>query len=412
MNPREIILLPKQTEFLESTDLSVCYVGGLGSGKTFSLALDLLYRSFKYSGAQRAMFALSKQQLTQVLVRQLIALLEMFGVRYNWVGGQVSILYVYANNKITELHGFTEGNYMRSSGYEFASIHTDELALFKNPEPFRFSKQRLRQKGFGPLVMRASTTPVGYDPVVYDLHYDPETKLDGHSLIRASTRENFHLDDSYIPMLKDQFDDKLQAQQIDGDFLDVTSGTVYYAFDENCVRELIPQERLMLKNVPYVLACDFNIDPMCWSICKIMNNSIYVLTGLKIKDCNTQMITDRVKIQYGTCHAVVDRSGGYRKTSATRTDIQIMERAGFKVTPSSTTLHRTDGFNCVNNLMSKKQIIFVKSGTRDIVKELRKLTHDSDDDHFSDGLRYLATTYFPIMTANKIRGKNMGLIIP
>ena len=64
--------------------------------------------------------------------------------------------------------------------------------------------------------------------------YFVDSPLKGTKMVTANTLDNLkHLGQDYYDTLRGQFDSKLAEQELDGAFVNLTSGKVYYAFDRN-----------------------------------------------------------------------------------------------------------------------------------------------------------------------------------
>lgn len=150
-------------------------------------------------------------------------------------------------------------------------------------------------------------------------------------MIQASTLSNPYLPDDYVDSLRATYPEQLIEAYINGEFVNLTSGTVYYAYKrhQNRSRETIqPGETLYIGQ-------DFNVGHMA--------STVYVQRGyvwhavaelIDLFDTPDVVRTIKDRWQREGHHIVVypDASGKNRKSQdASRSDIAQLEQAGFEV---------------------------------------------------------------------------------
>lgn len=146
-----------------------------------------------------------------------------------------------------------------------------------------------------------------------------------------SNQASFHwrsadiLTASQIAEAKSQLDPQEFAEQFEAEWVD-TGGTVYYNFNQACVTDAIkydPMKRI-------IVGCDFNVDPMCWTLGHFIDGKLYIFDEIFLRDTNTPAALQSLHERYGTSHQAEwsfygDASARSRKTSATRTDYLIIK---------------------------------------------------------------------------------------
>ena len=180
-----------------------------------------------------------------------------------------------------------------------------------------------------------TTTPEGFNFVhklfVVDLQERPEI-AEFYSLTKASTRQNAkNLPSDYIPSLYNTYPSQLVDAYVDGEFVNLTSGTVYYGYKRKECRsheEIIPGE-------PLFIGQDFNVGKMA--------STVYVQRGkvwhAVAELCDLFDTPDVVRViqerwqRHG--HRIViypDASGKNRKSvGASTSDIATLQQAKFDV---------------------------------------------------------------------------------
>lgn len=244
-------------------------------------------------------------------------------------------------------------------------------------------------------------------------HENPETgeKLDPNnyrSLLMNPADNVENLDDSYIPDILGQLPSKERARFEFGEFLDDSSGLVYYAFErEKHVKEFEkPKEYFET-----IGGMDFNISPMSACIGYEKNNIIYIFDEVFLLNSNTEEMCEALNNKnYNGMSIVPDSTGNARKTSSTyqgitRTDHFILKEKGFFVKRFRNP-HIKDRINNVNRLLEQNRII-IHPRCKNLIKDLEqaswkegKLELDKDPSHLlnqiADTLGYLSWHLFPL----------------
>ena len=194
-------------------------------------------------------------------------------------------------------------------------------------------------------------TPEGfkwfYDRFV--TRYNPNTD----TLIKASTYSNLHnLPADFIETLREQYPSELFDAYVNGEFINLTSGTIYKYFkrsthnsneNDNGTEELY-------------IGQDFNIGG-CVSIVYIKRGNDMVAID-EYESYDTKAIVDNTKHRYKdrVVSFYPDASGNAKKTSASQTDINMIKNAGFKVFVNGRNPSVKDRHNIVNNKFEKMQL--------------------------------------------------------
>ena len=161
---------------------------------------------------------------------------------------------------------------------------------------------------------------------------------------------------------------------------------------------------------------DFNIDPMASAVSVIEGNKIYFIDEICMKGSNTDEVCDELKRRYPGSRIIMypDPAGRQRKTSAGgRTDISILQNAGFRVQVRNSHTPIRDRVNSVNaKLMNTKgeRTLFVDPKCKNIIKSLEKMVYkqgtsviekDGELDHMADAVGYLVDFLYPLRTEYK-----------
>jgi hypothetical protein len=307
------------------------YVGGFGSGKTFVGCIDLLLFFGKHPGTRQGYFGISFPSIRDIFYPTFEEAAELLG--FNVVIREANKeVHVYRN-------GFYYGTVICRSmdnpgsiiGFKIARALVDEIdTLPKRKADSAWNKiiARLRLKIDGVVNgIGVTTTPEGFLFVYEKFKKDP---TESYSMVQASTYENQqYLPDDYIPSLKETYPGQLIEAYLMGEFVNLTSGTIYKSFD----RKLNDTKREWDGKEPVCIGMDFNVGQMS-AIVHIKDSDGPRAVDEITKAYDTPDIISIIKARYQDCSIRVypDASGGSRKSvDASKTDIALLERAGFSV---------------------------------------------------------------------------------
>lgn len=183
-------------------------------------------------------------------------------------------------------------------------------------------------------------------------------------------------------------------------------GQIYYNFDR---AESVQQQAASANTI--IVGMDFNVSPMTAVIMHRTNLGLHVESEIVIYNSNTQEMVEEIQRRYANYTVMVfpDPAGVQRKTSAGgRTDIMILQQAGFQVKYRTAHPSVRDRINSVNALLLNAQgqrRLTVDPGCRRLIEALEKHTYREDTlipnkdqgyDHITDALGYAVEFLFPI----------------
>lgn len=187
------------------------------------------------------------------------------------------------------------------------------------------------------------------------------------------------------------------------------SGLVYYNFSlEESVKKYEQPEK-PVKEV--LLFCDFNVNPISGAVAVRTKTGLHIIDEIVIYGSNTDELADEMRTRYPTqaITAFPDPAGAQRKTSAGgRTDISILQNAGFKVLYKPRHPAVKDRINAVNSLLlntNKERRLFVDPKCKEVIKSLSRHTYkegtqqpskSDGHDHMCDAVGYGVEFLFPV----------------
>jgi hypothetical protein len=267
----------------------------------------------------------------------------------------------------------------------------------RSVEAFDVLKGRIRQKR-GPCQWKGTTTPNGFN-WLYEAFV--EKPLYDSSLIKSKTKDNLqNLSESYYRTLSQQYDSRLARQELDGEFVNLNSGKVYYGFDRfQHVKDVQDGNGDII-----FVGLDFNVHPLCGVFCIEKNGIVFVVDELYLEDSNTFEAAQEIhrKYPHRELKIIPDDSGSRRKTSAARTDHEILRRANLEVLKFKNPEIK-DRYNNTNRLFDHGKL-FISSKCKKLIADLEKLTYDNKDpmlSHVSDALGYALWHLQPMKKARR-----------
>lgn len=387
-------LLDHQYRFIHAKHKVTALICGVGAGKSFAGRIWCIKKALENPETLGFIGANTYSQLRDTVLTPLFETLDEMGIphRFNAQTGELSI--ADAKIKCSSLENF---NMLR--GIEIGWCYLDEIRDLKQ-EAFMMMLGRLRDRKSQELELRATTTPNGFD-WIYDLFAGEKTTED-FAFIHASTKDNPHLPESYLRTLTSNYDSQFAKQELEGQFVSLTAGRVYHAFDRDIhTGSYEPREGLYTLHV----GVDFNVNPLTAVIAEMTANDIRVIDEIHLADSNTFQLAAELRKRYPkhTLVAYPDATGKARKTSAISSDHAILQDAGIHVKANKVNPLREDRFNTVNKAF-QDGILKIDKGCKMLVKNLEQEVHGknpSDIGHINDALGYLVYYYRPLAPARR-----------
>lgn len=398
----EIELLPAQRLALQATQKKVLMLGGIGTGKTKTLAMQALNWHVEYPRSKYMICANTFTQLLTSTIPSVTELLDQYQIPYD--------LSISSTKKLLTINGtrfylYSLKNYENMRGIEVGGILADELPFAKR-EAYDTALGRLREKQ-GPLHFRGYGSPNGFNWC-----YDEWGGIIGgtnRGLIQAKTNDNIFLPDGYYEDLVGQYgglNNPLAKQELLGEFINLTAGAIYWGFDRGVnVKPVTPNKRMMT----YV-GQDFNVDPMCNICVQMEGDTYYVFKENVLPDSNSYEASEHLRKTLGSMpfSVIPDSTGKSRKTSSARgaTDLQIFRDAGITLMPSYNPLIR-DRQNNLNLKLQQGKII-IDPSCKNLINELETLSSrdkEGDVSHVAVALGYVIWKLQPLRATNS-RGRS------
>lgn len=381
-----IEVLKHQEEFANSNEKFQCIVGGFGSGKSQAVVFRALQLLKRRTWAVILIIAPTYLILQDVNIPDFENVFENYCIKYTYRKQERKII---VNQGV-----FTGEIWFRSAdrperivGFNATDFIIDEYDIItpvKQKELWRKVIARIRgcENGTGAV----STTPEGFRET-YELF---ERKKIG-PLIRAKTTDNIFLPKDYIDMLYAQYDSILIKQYINAEFVNINGLQAYYGFNrgKNHLSNKDFEEKYQIdisKYPDYCIGMDFNVEKMCAEVfihlpdlkrIHFFNEIIIKSVGYSEKT-QTQRMVDVIREMYPGKQIYIypDATGKQRRTSATTSDLAILEQNKFRIYANKSNPAVRDRLIAANKMLGDGSVTVDTDRCTDLTEDFEQCERD------------------------------------
>lgn len=401
-----------QFEFLVSNAQIIGLVSGYGAGKTYCfLRKTLLNHLFNLRTVDNKsngwILYPTLDMANELFVEDFKILLDDLNIDFDYNAQLGRFRSAYGWTKIYTLE---QPNRMVGANLTYAGIDEfDTVKTNKALECYRKIIGRLRGNNKPQLYI--VTTPEGFK-ATYNIFV--ENKKDCQKLIHAKTTDNPHLPENYINTLKEQYDPKLLKAFLNGQFVNLTSGSVYYAFDRE--KHLLNHNYPISNGFPVNICFDFNVYPysVSWNQCLNNENIKWLGEWVSKAHSNTEEACNEIiKLLPRDIDIIVygDASGRNGAANSNVSNYQIIDTifknyfrtVSYKVPSSNPSIK--DRINCFNAKLSKNHLTFNPCCIK-LIQDLEQVVWNEKGNeldksniertHSSDGAGYYINVEYPI----------------
>lgn len=387
------------------------FVAGFGTGKSEVMCNSALLDSMEGgSDSIIAMYEPTYDLVRLILAPRMEEKLTDWGVRYKYNKSD-NIIYT-SSGQFGDFVLRTLDNPARIVGYESFRAKIDELdtLTMKHAEHAWnkvIARNRQLPRTYKPITPKpANTVSVFTTPEGFRFVHDRWVvkKNPGYEMIQASTMSNPFLPEDYVQSLRDTYPSQLIDAYIDGKFVNLTAGTVYYAYDrrKNSSRETIkPGETLYIGQ-------DFNVGHMASTV-YVQRGKVWHAVAELVDMFDTpdvvRAITERWKSKGHYIVMYPDASGKNRKSNnASTSDIAQLQQAGFEVRAKSTNPPVKDRVSAMNKALESGMVMVNEQACPVTARCLEQQAYDKNGepdksggvDHQNDGTTYPIAYEMPI----------------
>ncbi len=386
---------PQSEIFCSESRFRVC-VAGRRFGKTFLSTGELLKAAVGGKNRNCWYLAPTYQAAKEIAWSMLIDTIpEEYIVKTN----ETALTLKLINGSIISLKGAEKAQNLRGRSLDFCVL--DEFSDMRPEAWYEVIRPSLSDRQGSALFIG---TPKGRNHF-YDLWASGLNKENDWSSFQYTTIEGGNVPESEVEAARIDLDERTFNQEYCAEFV-TYSGLIYYAFSrELSVADCSDEGTLHI-------GMDFNLDPMSAVISVRRGEMLYAVDEIVMYGSNTDEMVAEIKDRYPNRYIIVypDPASRQRKTSAGgRTDLSILQNAGFAVKAKKSHALVRDRINAVNSrLLSSngERKLFVSPKCKQTIKSLERQTYKEGTsipnkdgfDHMNDALGYLVEYLFPVRT--------------
>lgn len=397
-----------QTQFLQLKAKFPAFVAGYGTGKTYVGAYRAIALLLANPGTNHGFYEPTTDLIIQVAHPVFEEVLSDLNIPYR----------LYSSPLINKIKIPRVGNIIfrsmdkpqRIVGFKHADATVDEidtLDIDKAKMVWRkiLARNRQNKRGGAVNTIGATTTPEGYG-----FMYDRWVKRgnEDYQIIHAHTNTNPFLPEDFIINLENDYPLHLLKAYLEGQFVNLTSGSVYPDFDRKLngtTAKVLPEDKALH------IGMDFNVRKMAATAHVIRDGIPYgVDEFMGLRD--TPAMVGAIKEKYPDKIIVIypDASGGGTNTTdASTSDLIIIKEAGFKIQANKANPRVKDRVNSLNamicNSKGNRRYFINEEMCPCSVEALEQQVYDkngapdktNDKDHPCDEIGYFVIQRWPIV---------------
>jgi hypothetical protein len=394
-----------QAIFLRGLDTKFrAFVGGFGSGKTFVGGLDLALFAGEHPGLVQGYFAPTYRDIRDTFWPSIDEAAGALGFRCKTKTADKEVDFFRGRKYYGTVVCRSMDDPSSIVGFKIARGLVDEIDVLptdKATAAWRKIIARLRLvvpgvvNGIG-----VTTTPEGFK-FVYE-HFKRNPGRD-YSMVQASTYENEEfLPPDYIQSLLDSYPRELIEAYLLGEFVNLTSGTVYRQYRREAHRSF---ERIAPDDILHI-GQDFNVGAMASVVFVERPDGLHAVAELAgITDTPHLIETLQEKWPGRKIEVYPDASGKSRKTvDASKSDLTLLRTAGYLVRAKETNPPVKDRILAVNTAFAKGRLWVNDAMCPKYAEALEKQAYDdngepdkkSGHDHPNDAGGYCVFWRMPV----------------
>ena len=323
---------------------------------------------------------------------------------YIYKTNETSLTLKLINGSVIALKGAEKPNNLRGRSLDYVVL--DEFADMRPEAWSEVLRPSLSDRQGGALFIG---TPKGRNHF-YDIWAKGIDGDNDWSSFQYTTLPGGNVPEAEVAAARNDLDERTFQQEYEAAFVNY-SGIIYYAFNREKSVKRIEDTGGTLH-----IGLDFNIDPMSAVVCLRHGNDLLAIDEIVMYGSNTDEMVAEIKSRYRDRPVIIypDPASKQRKTSAGgRTDLSILQNAGFAVKSKNSHALVRDRINAVNSRLRSSggdRYLFIDPKCKHTIKSLERQTYKEGTsqpnkdgfDHMNDALGYLVEYLFPLRTDYKI----------
>ena len=328
-----------QGRFLPMPQKFRAFIGGFGSSKTYSGCMAMCQHFWEHPGVNQGYFSPTYPAIRDIFYPTIEEVAFNFGL---------SVEIKQTNH---EVHFYSGRQYRGTTicrsmdkpgaiiGFKIGHALIDELdtlPINKADEAWQKIIARMRYNVDGVRNgIDVASTPEGFrfcHKKFVQLPQENPALLNNYGIVQASTYENAkYLPDDYIPSLIESYPKELIEAYLMGQFVNLTSGTVFYAYD----RVIHNSMEGIREKEPLFIGQDFNVGKMASAVFVQRPNGYHAVAELNDLFDTPALIATLKERWADKGHRIIiypDATGKGRETlDASKSDLSLLSSAGFQL---------------------------------------------------------------------------------
>jgi len=394
---------PHQREWWELKNFVRMLVSGYGGGKTLQMCKWGIASALHNAPAPVAIVSPTFPMARETVIATTSDLL-------NGKSTVTDLLHGYNKQEhvFTIQHGARRGRLIIYSGEDPNRLKGPNLAAAGMDEPFiqdvEVFKQivaRVRHPAARRREIVLTGTPEGMANWGYELAEGDLRQSFDVGMVQASTRANLALSDDYAGQLDSQYAEKERASYVEGQFVNMSTGLVYYAFDP--ARNLVTMDRPA--GTELGVGMDFgsatNHESMAGIVFWTDGHRMHVFDEESQANSDTPSMCLTLRGRHGAelVDVYPDASGQARQSASGDTDYQALRDLGMSPYSWAANPARRERYNRVNAMLADGRLT-IDPGCRKLRRFIQGYTHESmhkqkSMSHLLDALGYPVCYLFP-----------------
>jgi len=338
--------------------------------------------------------------LIQILFPEINKALTNAGLKWKFKATE-GIYYVQSGGQETRIICKSMENTDKIIGVNAAGAFVDEADVSKTEVAFKayiMLLGRLRSGRVRQLCMAG--TPEGFK-AMYKIFVEEQRGR----IIHVKSTDNIFLPKDFIDTLYENYPPNLVKAYIEGEFVNLTSGSVFPYFDREANHASItigPEDKEIW------LGADFNSGG-CANIKAVMQGGkLYIFGEMLTKD--TFETRDRLKTDHPGCsvYGCVDATGVKTTSNSSQSDLDILSEAGVSLMMGQSNPHISDSVLSGNNAFIHRDVFIDTVKCPKLTQALEQHAFDPKTgkpdkqmgpgtvDDWTDAFRYLIWVVFPV----------------
>ena len=390
-----------QKEVIKSEKRFRVLITGRRFGKTHLCLVEILRQARHCDNGKIFYVSPTYRMSKEIMWKQLKKMVKE--LRWDKYINETELTVVLVNNCQISLKGADKSaDNLRGVGLNFLVL--DEFADIPEEAWTEVLRPTISDKHVNGKVLFVGT-PKGFGNWSYDMFQRGQAGDPEWQSWKYTTIEGGQVEQHEIEQAKKDLDARSFRQEYEASF-ETYAGVVYYNFDR--AKNVKPVQ--FDPNAVIHVGMDFNINPVTACLFHIKNGICYFFKEISLYSSNTDEMVEELKSRYDSKKIVIypDPASRQRKTSAGgRTDLTILQNAGFTVKCKATHALVRDRINAVNSRLCNyegKRFIYIDNSCtllinslmKELYKEGTNVPEKNGYDHMTDALGYAIEYLFPI----------------